>query len=65
MTTEALEVLRLAVEEAGIPTEGPLAAALWHWLSGNHGFRLPSTAAEVYRRLGYVPFAGYPLQRAR
>lgn len=59
-----MQVLFAAVKELGYPTEGPTAAALWQWLSSSHG-PAPSVAKELYRDLGYVPFTGYPLTRAK
>ena len=45
----------------GNPTTGDLPVKLWELLSGGN---LPGpVAARLYRKAGYMPFAGYPLTR--
>lgn len=46
--------------EAGCPTEGPLAWAIWR--KSNHE-RAPRDAVIAVGHCGYVPFQGYPLVR--
>ena len=36
---------------------------LWHLLSGPRPGIPVKVAGEIYRELGYQPFAGYPLQK--
>ncbi len=56
------ELLPLAAEALGWPTEGRFAAYLWQRLSSS---RYPcDQAAALYRACGYIPFCGYPLVRS-
>jgi hypothetical protein len=59
---EKIQKLINRLAKAGYPTTGEDAAELWRTLSSDHLFE-PSESAKLYRKLGYEPFAGYPLQR--
>jgi hypothetical protein len=53
------------IARAGYPTTGQLAVRLWELLSNHRSPFGNEEAAEIYRNLGYIPFNGYPLARAR
>lgn len=59
------EILRLAadLQADGSPTDSKAAARLWELLSCTHSILAPSSAADVYRMAGYVPFQGFPLHK--
>lgn len=62
---EGIPLLKAVAAFLHYPTTGDFAHALWQLCSSNYDFALPpSEAAQLYRDLGYVPFDGYPLQRA-
>lgn len=61
--SKTLEGIIERLEAAGYPIEGEDAAALWYILSSQSCTAVVE-ALELYKRMGYEPFAGYPLVRA-
>ncbi len=55
-------LLAKLAREAGCPTEGPLARAIWR---KSNDERNCQTAIFAMSHCGYVPFRGYPLVRQR
>ncbi len=59
-----VEKLERAVKILNRPTTGPLAVLVWLTLSVSPNLFTTKEAGDLYRRLGYKPFSGYPLTRA-
>lgn len=49
----------------GSPVDTRGAAKLWEFCSAYHSPLSPESASRLYAACGYVPFAGFPLVRAR
>jgi len=54
--------LERAVKVLGHPITGPLAVLIWCLLSSPYYYESLDSSRK-YRKLGYLPFAGYPLTR--
>lgn len=67
LSGKSADELVAAIQAAGCPTDNAFAEAVWHGLSGNKN-RFPGinteTGSEIYQRCGYMPYAGFPLQKA-
>lgn len=51
------------LRKANSPTIGENAAQLWEICSSNHSIGI-ITARKLYVKAGYIPFRGFPLERA-
>jgi len=52
------------LKKAGSPVTSKDAAELWNLCSSSLSLISADNAIKLYRKAGYVPFRGYPLERS-